>query len=86
MQELACEAVAARAPVALVGDDRVADRGEVDANLVGAAGLEPDLEQGVVSDHLHDLEVGHRRARRPPSHRPAFRGAVVATERSVDRS
>ena len=47
MQELAVEAVAALGAVLGVAGHRVADRGEVDADLVGAAGLEAGSDQGV---------------------------------------
>ena len=44
--ELGLAAGAVGVAVALVADDGVADGGEVEADLVGAAGFEPDGEQG----------------------------------------
>ena len=52
------DAVPAR--VELVGQDRVADVGEVDADLVGAAGLRLAPDQREAAEPLDDLVEGHR--------------------------
>ena len=64
-----------RAPLAVraVADERMADAGEVDADLVGPAGLQPARQQRrvrPVAEPLDDLVLGARRLarrRRPPS-------------------
>ena len=85
VQELAREPVAPRVPVARIARDRMADRGEVGADLVRAAGLQARLDQGVGRQQLEHLEVGARLARRAAADRPALGGAVVAPQRGVDR-
>ena len=45
-----------------VAGDREVDRGEMDPDLMGAAGLEPDAQQRMARQELHELEVRHRRA------------------------
>ena len=85
VQELAGEAVAPGMPVARVARDRVADRGEVGADLVGAAGLQAHLDQGVRRQQLEHPEVGAGLARRAAANRPALGGPVVASQGGVDR-
>ena len=63
VQELPFEAEVAGHPVHRVAADGQADRLEVNADLVRAAGLEPDLEQRALVEHLLDLEPRHRLAR-----------------------
>ena len=48
-------------PVREVADARVAQRRGVHADLVGAPGLQVDLEQGGPAEHLERLVVGHGR-------------------------
>ena len=70
-KELARQAnlvAAGGAAVLPVTTHRVADRLQVDADLVGPPRLEPDAQQGRVGQLPLDLEVGHRRAHR--SHHP----------------
>ena len=71
--------------VARVAGDRVADRGEVGADLVRAPGLEARLDQRVGRQQLEHLEVGAGLARAAPADRPPLRRPVVAAERRVDR-
>ena len=73
MQELALEPVAAGVAVARVAGDRVADRGEVGADLVRAAGLQARLDQGVGRQRLEHREVGARRRGRRGRGRRASR-------------
>ncbi len=75
-----------RPPVGLVADQRVADGGEVGADLVGAAGLELRLEVGLGSEQLEHLEMGPRVARRCPRYRHPVAPARGAPDRGVDRS
>ena len=75
MQELALEAVAAGVAVAGVAGDRMADRGEVGADLVRAAGLEARLDQGVGGQRLEHREVGARRRARRGRAPTRFSGA-----------
>ena len=63
VQELAREPVAAGRAVLRVARDRVADRQQVRADLVRAAGLEPHAQQRVVRQRALDLEVRDRLAR-----------------------
>lgn len=41
-----------------VGEDRVADGGEVDTDLMGAAGLRRDLQKRRLAETLEDLVAG----------------------------
>src|SRR5215831_16801650 len=76
-------------PVDVVAQERMADMGQVDPDLMGAAGLEPAGEEArdraavlsVVA--LQDLPVGDRRAS-ALAHCAAVAGAGVAIERSID--
>src|SRR6185295_2329417 len=86
VQELPREAVAAGMPVAWVARDRVTDRGEVGPDLVGAAGLQAHLDQGVGRQQLENPEMGPCLAGRPAANRPALRGPVVPSKGDVDRS
>ena len=56
VEELALEAVARGAAVGRVAGQRVADRGEVGADLVGAAGLQPRLQVGLPRQQLQHLK------------------------------
>ena len=53
------EGEAVAAGVGLVGDDRVADVGQVDADLVGPAGPGLAADQGEAVEPLEDLVEGH---------------------------
>ena len=48
-------------PVFLIADDRVADGSEGDAELMGAARKEMELQQGIVPITLHGTVFGDRR-------------------------
>ena len=61
-------------PVARIAGDRMADRGEVGADLVRAAGLQAGLDQGVGGQRLEHREVGARRRGRRGRGRRASRG------------
>ena len=63
MQELALEAELAGPAVHIVAGDRQVDCCEMNANLMGSACLEADLEQSVARQQLHELEVGDRSSR-----------------------
>src|SRR5262245_47002270 len=74
-----------------ITDERMADRGKVDPDLVGAAGLEPAGEQaryrcavraGVAFEHL---PMGERRAAVRP-YRHFVAGVRVTADRPVDRA
>src|SRR5204863_109907 len=67
VEELALEAEVAGTAVHRIARDREADRLEMDADLVRAAGLERDAEERVAAQQLDDLEMRQgleRRARR----------------------
>ena len=85
MQELALEAVAAGAAVGGVAGQRVADRGEVGADLVRAPGLQPRLQVALAGRAARAPRNGcgprARRRRRPPSG-----GAGARRGRSARRS
>ena len=63
VEELAGQIVAIAGAVLKVAADGVADRGQVDADLVGSAGLEYDAEERRGREQLLDLEVGAGLAR-----------------------
>src|ERR1044072_833802 len=69
-QELALEAVLHLAAVGRVAGQRVADRGEVGADLVRAAGLQPGLQVGLGGERLEHLEMGAGLALGGPGGRP----------------
>ena len=62
------------------------DRSEVHADLVRAPGLERDVEERVLRQGLHDLEVRHRLARLVGVERAPRRIAPVAADRRLDPS
>src|SRR3954454_10217600 len=86
VKELPLEAEASAAPVAGVPCDGMADRGQVDTDLVRSPGLQPDLEQRGSGQALEDREVGSRLAPAPAADGALLRRAVVAPERRVDRA
>ena len=83
MQELAPELLV-RDAVDRVAHDRQPDRRQVDADLVRAAGLEPDVEQRVPAEQPLHLEVRDRLARGVRVERVARRLAPVAADRRLD--
>ena len=85
MEELALEAVAPRAAVGRVAGQRVADRGEVGADLVGAAGLQPRLQVALARQQLEHLEMGARLPRGGAGDRHPVALALGAADRGVDR-
>jgi hypothetical protein len=84
VEELALEAELPGPSVDAVAGDREIDRGEVDANLMGAAGLESDVKQGVPRQQLRQLEVRDRVAWRVRVERVAHRVAAVAADGRLD--
>src|SRR5215207_2925167 len=86
VQELTLQAVAAGVPVARIPCDRVSDRRKMGADLMGAAGLQTCLHQGVAGQRLDDREVRARLAWGPAPHRAALRSAVVTTQWGIDRA
>ena len=74
----------ARTAVERVTCNREIDRREVDANLMRSPGLEPDVEQGVSRQQLHELEVRHRIARRVRVQRVTERISPVTPDRRLD--
>ena len=74
------------ASVAGVSADRMADRGEVRPDLMGAAGLKAQIEERGPRKALANLEMGDggAAARRPRGHHVTT-GAVPA-QRGVDRA
>ena len=74
-----------RLSVHRVADDRVAQRCQVDANLVGASGLEARLQERVVVESLEHTIASDRTlaaAGRPYGHLDSIRG--MAADRRVD--
>src|SRR5215204_1770191 len=86
VQELTLQAVAAGVPVARIPCDRVSDRRKMGADLMGAAGLQTCLHQGVAGQRLDDREVRARLAWGPAPHRAPLRSAVVTTQWGIDRA
>ena len=84
MEELAIELELAGPAVDGISGDRQVDRGEVDADLVGPARLEPDVEQRVARQELTHIEVGDRIARRVGVERMPQGVAPVAADRRFD--
>ena len=85
MQELALDPVAARAAVGVVTEQRVADRREVGADLVGAAGLEARLEVGVAPAAARSPRSGCGPRASPPPRPPSGSAGAIAADRGVDR-
>src|SRR5207253_10966601 len=86
MQELALEPEISCDPVDPVARNGEVDRGEVDADLVRSAGLEPDAEERMAGQELLELEVRHGRARRGGVQGVAKPVVPVASDRRVDRA
>ena len=86
VQELSREAVPRSVSVARIAANRMPDRGEVSANLVRSTGLQGDLHERVRGQQLDDLEVRTSRPLPPTAYRHPLARAMVAADRSVDRS
>ena len=86
VQELPLEAEVAPHAVARVAGHREVDRGEVHADLVGPPRLERDLEERVLGQEVHELEVGHGIPRLVGVERAQRTLAAVAADRRVDAS
>ena len=86
MEELAPEVELACAAVERITGDREADRLEMDADLMRAPGLEPDVEEGVPREQLDDVEMRHGVARRVRVERVPERIVAVAADRRLDPS
>ena len=88
MEELALEpeAPARLAAVGRVAHERMADRGEMCPDLVGAPGLEPRLDQRGPRERLDADEVRARGARTVGSRRDDGSPFAVAPEGRVDRA
>src|SRR5919106_5615335 len=84
VQELSLEAEIALRPVLRVAGDGEVDCGEMDADLVRAAGLEAHVEEGVPRERLGHLEMRHRLARLRGVERAPRGVAAVAADRRVD--
>ena len=67
-----------------IAHDGKFDRGQVNSDLVRAAGLEPDREQRVFRQEAFDLEVRDRLAWRVRIERPPQRVVTVAADRRLD--
>ena len=72
-----------RSPIDLIADDWVADEGQMDPNLMRAAGLDRDFEQCGVRKSLDNVETRHRWPPRPHNGHP-LPVLGVATNRRVD--
>ncbi len=86
VQELALEAVAIGAAVGDVAGQGVADRGEVGADLVRAAGLQARLQVALLAQQLQHREVRARLARGGAGDRHPVALARGAADRGVDRA
>src|SRR5258705_8286852 len=84
VQELAFEAELAWPSVDGVARDRETDGRKVRADLVGPAGLEPHVEQGVTFHYLAHLELGDRLTRLVGVERLPQRVAPIAPDRRLD--
>lgn len=83
VQELAIE-IGRRDSVDTVADHREVDRGQMDADLVHAAGLETDAKERVRREKREHLEVGGGISRRVRVERLARRIRAVAADRCLD--
>src|SRR5688572_6051462 len=73
--------------IGLVTDERMADRRQVDPNLVGAARLQPALDEGGPGEALEDPEPSHRALALPRRHHGhAHPRARVAPDRLIDHA
>src|SRR5215213_7422964 len=86
MEELAIELriCGTRSPVQRVSNNRMADEGQVDTNLVGATSFDRNLEQRHVRKSLDNVETRYRRAPGPQNRHP-LPVLGIAPDRRVDR-
>src|SRR5215213_4260790 len=86
MEKLAIESRTFRTllPVQRVSNNRMADEGQVDPNLVGATGFDGNLEQRHVRKSLDNVETRYRRAPGPQYGHP-LPVLGIAPDRRVDR-
>src|SRR6185312_9031175 len=84
VQELPFETEIALHAVQRIAGHGKLDRGEVNADLVRAARLEPDIEKRVLGHELPHLEPGDGVARLLRIERPPGRIAPVPADRGVD--
>src|SRR3954452_3469193 len=84
VQELALEAELVRASVDRIARHGEIDRGEMDSDLMRAAGLELHVQQRMPREELDELEVRHRVARLVRIQRGAPRLPAVAGEGRLD--
>src|SRR5215212_611561 len=85
VQELALQPRFGNAVDGIPGDREV-DRGQMDADLMRAAGLEVDAEQRVMVEESFDVEVRHRLARTVGFERVPHRVVAVTADRRLDPS
>src|SRR5207253_10981849 len=90
VQHLPCDAEFWLAgAIRCVADDWMADRGAMDANLMRAAGFQPEVQQAEVErrtpETLAHAIVRHRRAA-VAAHRKLRSRALVASDRRFDRA
>src|SRR3954471_20160556 len=84
VEELALEAELVRASIDRIAGHREIDRGEMDSDLVRAAGLGLHMEQCMPREELDELEVRDRVARLVRIERVAHRLTAVAADRRLD--
>src|SRR3954452_1401784 len=84
VEELALEAELVRASVDRIARHGEIDRGEMDPDLVRAAGLELHVQQRMPREELDELEVRHRVARLVRIERVAHRLTAVSAARRLD--
>ena len=84
VEELAREAELTRSAVHRVTRDREVDGGEVDADLMRAAGLEADAQERVARQELLELEMRHRGTGCGGVERLAEPVVPVAADRCLD--
>src|SRR3954470_23914331 len=84
VEELALEAELVRASIDRVARNREVDRGEMDSDLVRAAGLELHVQERMPREELDELEVRDRVAWLVGIERVAHRLTAVAADRRLD--
>ena len=86
VEELPFEPEVAFDAVGRIAGDGKVDRGEMDPDLMRAAGHEARPEKGVTGEELNELKVGDRLAGRSRVERHPGRITPVAADRSLDPS
>ena len=84
VEELPFEPEVAFDAVGRIAGDGKVDRGEVDPDLMGAAGHEARPEKGVTGEELNELEIGDRLTGRSRVEGHPGRITPVAADRSLD--